>query len=95
MLTVIRNDKGDILGACEWRIVNQHGLDDKDGLYVYISNIEISKSAQHNGVIKKFILPMALKAPNAIWMYFKRKKYKRRQRFYPIHKWTNLLRPGG
>ena len=43
MLEIIRNDLGNILACCEWRRVNAQGKNDKNGKYIWIHELEISK----------------------------------------------------
>ena len=89
MLEIIRNEQGDIIGVCEWWIVNEKGKMDDHGIYIWIAEIEISPTYRNNGVIKKFIKEITLKVPQAKYGYFwRQRKYpNRKQKTYRRETW--------
>ena len=92
MLTVIRNDNGEIIVACEWRKVNPQGQYDKDGKLIWINNVEVSKQYQNNGILYKLIKKITDEMPEIEYAYFKRRKYNNRIRGYTRNQWLRLIK---
>lgn len=92
MLEIIKDEKENILAACEWRQVNEEGEFDTNGKYIYVANLEIGKSYRNNSLIKKLIKAISDKVPNFEQGYFCRTKYNDKQKQYPRHMWLRLLK---
>ena len=92
MLEIIRSDEGEILGACEFYAVDAKGNFASDGKYCWINECEISKSAEHKGLLKQFAQIITSKYLQFQWGYFWRKnKYPARSpRIYTRYQWQNL-----
>ena len=92
MLEIIKNNEGEILGACEFYAVNSKGEYAADGIYCWINEVEISKSAEHKGLLKQFAEIITSKYPQFLFGYFWRKyKYPNRSpRIYTRFQWQNL-----
>lgn len=93
MLEIIRSEQGEILGACEYNIVSDKGVVDDKGLYIWIANCEVSKSAEHTGILSKFVKLITDLHPFVEFGYFWRKtKYPDRSpRIYSKQVWLSLL----
>ena len=94
MLEIIRNGQGEILGACEFYVVDSKGNYDSKGEYCWINEVEVSKSQEHKGLLKEFIRLVIAKVPNCKWGYFwrKRKYESRPPRIYSRERWLKLIR---
>ncbi|HDN59680.1 MAG TPA: hypothetical protein ENF20_06960 [Candidatus Marinimicrobia bacterium] len=92
MLETVKDEKGNILAACEFRRVDITGQPNKFGQYVYISNIEISEPFRNNGILNKMIEKISHRVPFIQWVYFKRKKYNNRTRIYPAIKFLRRIK---
>ena len=95
MLEIIRSDSGEILGACEWYLVSSHGDYDPRGSHVWINECEISKTAEHKGLLREFTRIIIGKIPDTVThAYFWRKeKYKNRSpRIYSRERWQKLIK---
>lgn len=94
MLEIIRDDYGNILAAAEWRKVNEHGQNDKNGKYIWIHEVEISKPYRDRGMLKELIRSISNKFPEFEAAYFRRDKYNGRVRIYPKRLWLSLIKEG-
>jgi len=96
MLEVLRDNNGGILGCCEYYIVDEKANIDDKGLYIWINNCEVSKSAEHKGCLREFVRIIAGLHPWTQYGYFWRKqKYPDRSpRIYSRRIWMNLIKQG-
>ena len=92
MLEILRDDLGNIICACEWRRVLSSGEYNKDGKYIYIANVEVSKQYEHTGLLRKLTQAVIDKFPDFEYAYFKRSKYNKRIRGYTRKQWLNLIK---
>jgi hypothetical protein len=92
MLEIIRDDFGNIICACEYRLLNQQGRYDKNGKYIWIHEVEISKSYRNNGIIKKLIKNISDKVPDFEYCYFARYKRNKKVRCYSRKNWLNRIK---
>ena len=95
MLEVIR-ENGEILGCCEYYIVDEKANISDSGLYIWINNCEVSKSAEHTGILSRFVKAITDLHPRVMWGYFWRKqKYPNRSpRIYSKRVWLSILNKG-
>ncbi len=73
MLTVIRNDEGQLEAACEWWTVNEKGQWFGGGKYIYVSHLEISKGVDSKILLEDLFAIMAWEEPQAISAYWIRR----------------------
>ena len=92
MLTVVKGYDDEILGCCEWRIVDQEGHPAIDGKYIWISELEVSRRYRHKNIIKKIILDIEKKAKETEYVYFQRRKYEKRIRLYKREEFVDFAR---
>jgi len=94
MLEIIKGDGGDIIGVCEYFIVDQKGHLDDNGEYCWIAETELSKSAEHKGYLREMVRLVIAKVPNCRFGYFWRKqKYESRPpHIYSRREWMNLIK---
>ncbi len=91
MIEVLKRD-GEIKGVCEWWIVDKLGKFDPNGEYIFINEVETSKSSENNGNLKYFIETITNKYPQAKYGYFKRRKYGDRIRMYSRRQFRKLIK---
>jgi len=92
MLEIIRNENKNIIGCCEWYIVDRYGHMDDKGSHVWICEVEINPSERGNGLLKRFVKIITEKAPQAEAGYFQRHKYNNRVRMYSKRKWLKIFK---
>lgn len=92
MLEIIRDNSGNILCACEYRLLNQQGQYDKNGKYIWIHELEISKPYRNNGILKKLIKNISNKIPDFEYCYFVRYRRNDKIRYYPKKIWLNRIK---
>ena len=92
MLEIIRDNEGNILVACEYRLLNPQGRYDKNGKYIWIHEVEISKSYRNNGLIKKLIKNISDKVPDFEYCYFARYKRNNKIRCYSRNSWLGRIK---
>ena len=85
MLTVIRDNQGHLLAACEWWTVNEEGRWFGGGKYIFVSHIEVSKGAYGLPLIRDVIALIAWEEPQAISAYWRRTRHtgEKKLREYP------------
>ena len=93
MLEVLRTKDGEIKAVCEWYLVNINGEYDKDGIYCWINECEVSKQFENAGCLREFIKIITSNWPQLQFGYFWRKrKYPNREpRIYSRSRWLKLL----
>ena len=94
MQEVLRDSHGEILGCCEFYAVNDKGEYDSKGIYCWINEVEISKSAEHKGLLGQFILIITSKYKQFKFGYFWRlRKYKSRPpHIYTREQWLRRIK---
>ena len=92
MLEVLRNDNEDIIAVCEWNLVDALGHFDQRGEFVWINEVEVSKSYRNGGILKEFIKILCARVPWAKYGYFTRGKYNKRQRLYSRKQWLDMVK---
>jgi len=94
MLEIVRNSIGEILGACEFFVVNKDGSLNDKGEYVWINECEVSKSSERKGILAELIRMIIPRCPSANYGYFwrKRKYPQRTPRLYSRRQWLNLIK---
>ena len=78
MLTVVWDEAGRLLAACEWESVNEHGLPNLDGTqgtpetfcYILIQRIEMSPQAVLSLCMEQLIERLAAEMPAAKGAYW-------------------------
>lgn len=90
MLTVIRTEDGEIKGCCEWCRCDASGTRNKDGQYVWISELEVN--VKYVKVIHDIIHAIDKLCGDASFVYFWRSKYNKRIRVYPRDRFLNFVR---
>jgi len=93
MLEVLR-ENGEIVGVCEYFVVDKQGKIDDNGEYAWIAECEINESKRGQGYLGRFIEAIAYRFPNTKYGYFWRKmKYPQRSpRIYSRRQWLNLVK---
>ncbi len=96
MLEIIKTSEGEIKAVCEYYVVDINGNMDDKGLYCWVNDSYVSKSAQNNGILKSFVRIVIDKYPQLQFCYFWREKYKDknnkwRLRLYTKRSWLKLL----
>lgn len=92
MLTVIRNDFGDICAACDWTVVNQDGSRNPNGKFLWIGDLEVSRETQGGNMIKRVILDIDSRNASAEYCYFRRNKYNDRMRLIRRDKFVSFVK---
>lgn len=72
MLTVIRGEFGQLHAACEWWTVNEAGLRDPHGRYVWVEQLELP-TVHPDDTVPAVIRDIAGRAPQAIGAYWVRR----------------------
>ncbi len=99
MLEVLKTSEGEIKACLEFYIVDKNGRLDDKGLYCWVNDAYVSKSAQNNGILKSFVGVVMKRYPQLQFGYFARDKYKDennkwRVRLYPKSWWLKLIKEG-
>ena len=92
MIETLKDDKGEIKAVIEWWIVDNRGQFDPKGNYIFVNEVDISKSSENNGVLKTFIKIITDKIPYAKYCYFQRRKYDMRIKMYSRRQWLKLIK---
>jgi len=94
MLEIIYKKNGDIKAVCEWWMVNKWGYKDPTGEFVWIEDLEVTKSERNNGSIRAFIKIISDKVPSAKYGYFfRQRKYPgREQKTYTREQWLRRIK---
>ena len=93
MLEVIR-ENGEIVSCCEFYVVDAQGNYCKDGKYIWVNQLETSKSKEGNTYkyVQHYIKRITTVCPQAEFGYFSREKYQRRIRMYHKRRWLRLFK---
>ena len=97
MLEVIKDTQGEIKACLEFYVVDENGNMDDKGLYCWVNDAYVSKSAENNGILKSFVGIVINKYPQLQFGYFWREKYKDenkkwRVRLYSKRSWLKLIK---
>jgi len=84
MLAIRKNEDGYVYAYVDYRIVNQDGTDNKEGIYCYVWNIWVHPKYRRKDVLKEWLDVERIKFPLVKWLYFKRSKYGGRIRMFDI-----------
>lgn len=96
MIEILYKDDGEIKAVCEWWMVDNQGHFDPYGEFVWVEDLEITKSERGNGCIKEFIKRITSIVPQAKYGYFfRQRKYPgRHQHTYTREQWLRRIRNG-
>jgi hypothetical protein len=73
MLTVLRDNAGFLMAACDWWPVDDDGLWHPNGRYIWVEQLEISPFLDSRGIIRRIIVDIADRVPQAIGAYWERR----------------------
>lgn len=95
MLEVITDEQGNLKACLEFYVVDSEGHMDDKGVYCWINDCYVSKSAERNGCLKSFVKIIIQKYSQLQFGYFWRDKYKDKEgkwrlRVYSKRRWLNL-----
>ena len=74
MLSTLRADTGQLLGCCEWHLVNQDGQQDINGSWVWLQQLELAPGMQMAEFARWLIQDVAKRCPTAHWAYWQRRR---------------------
>lgn len=72
MLWVSRNERGELVAACEWHRVDAAGRLCPDGAYLWIEQFELSAGSDAPRAIRHLIAHLASQRPQAVGAYWTR-----------------------
>ena len=76
MVETINDKKGRCVAYLEWALVDNKGIIDDNGTYIFVKELWIWKGVKHGyKIMRGFIKDLGTKFPNATHTYWKRKKY--------------------
>ncbi len=78
MVTRIQDDKEFIIAFMEWRQCGQSGFDKFQGEYIFVNDLWIHDENRDKGLLQEMISDVLMKAPEARYCYFLRRKYRDR-----------------
>ena len=73
MLTIIRNDAGQIEACCEWWLRDDDGHWNPSGKYVWVNQLECATQTEARWYIRALIARIAHAAPWAVGAYWERR----------------------
>ena len=73
MLTVVRDEQGRILAACEWFMRDTAGRIDSNGTLVWLEQVELSQGADLRQVAAYLIAEIGMLKPEATGAYWVRR----------------------
>ncbi len=96
MLEVIKDKQENIKACIEFYVVDENGRLNDKGLYCWINDAYVSRSAQNNGCLKYFVKRIIFLYPQLQFCYFWREKYKDKNkkwriRLYSKRQWLQLI----
>ena len=74
MLSTRKDEFGNLLGVCEWHLVNQDGQQDIHGTWVWIQQIELSPHMSMAPFARWLIHDVATRCPTAQVAYWQRRR---------------------
>jgi hypothetical protein len=83
MLELYYDNEGKVIGAMCWRMCNEKGLMDDNGIYGFVDEIWIWNGTKDGiKIIREFINRCFSQFPQMQYAYWKRKKYSNRIKVY-------------
>lgn len=93
MLTVVRDELGTLLAACDWLLVDVQGRHDPlHGTFVWVEQLELSPNLESAELIRNVIHQIATQVPWATAAYWVRRDHP--GRIMRIYRRSQLLREG-
>ena len=74
MLSTLRDEFRNILGVCEWHLVNAKGQQDIDGTFVWLQQLELSPQMKLEPFVRWLIRDVASRCPTAKSAYWQRRR---------------------
>jgi hypothetical protein len=72
MLTVIRATNGQLEAVCEWTPVDDNGIADVHGKWIFVHQLEMTQGVRRSEVIRAVIWQIATLMPHAMGAYWQR-----------------------
>ena len=74
MLSTLRDEFRNILGVCEWHLVNDKGHQDINGTFVWLQQLELFPQMKLEPFVRWLIQDVASRCPTAKSAYWQRRR---------------------